>query len=477
VLCEELCKHRVPFALVDVEGEYPGLKEKYEVVWVGDDQTCDLEWDAVDIKELARHAPDLPPLLVDVSEAVDPRSTVAAVLGGIYQEVAARRTPYLLIVEEADRFVPQAGERLPILGEVARRGRKRGLGLLLATQRPSLVDKNVLSQCTNQLIGRLLIQNDLQAVAQFFPGHGLPKQLTGLAPGMFYALGGLSPLPTDVEIRARETPHGGFTPKLAHRLLRPASEILAKLRHAPAEAVGAQAGPLGLAPLVTPEAVPALVKRAKRFVLFGEGEAVGAVHLIWRSLVEIGVHAKRGLVKKRFATRYFTLDGVTGRGVDLHDRLELRAGLERLLGLKAEHLELLRTVPSDHDESVTDVASRIGMSTDVARKLIRALEEARLVRSSMVGRVKTLHRLVEVPDIPLSATALALESLGKLEGSAAESRLTQAQVEELVKGLWTDADLESFRPFVYPLYRVELARKGRRRTAWIDGRTGQSVHL
>ena len=37
VICEELCKSQVPFAIVDTEGEHSGLKEKYEVVLVGDD--------------------------------------------------------------------------------------------------------------------------------------------------------------------------------------------------------------------------------------------------------------------------------------------------------------------------------------------------------------------------------------------------------------------------------------------------------
>src|ERR1700751_5370848 len=46
VICEELCKEQVPFAIVDTEGEHSGLKEKYEVILVGDDEKCDLQWSA-----------------------------------------------------------------------------------------------------------------------------------------------------------------------------------------------------------------------------------------------------------------------------------------------------------------------------------------------------------------------------------------------------------------------------------------------
>src|SRR5271169_5956142 len=63
VICEELCKSQVPFAIVDTEGEYSGLKEKYELVLVGDDATCDLQWSSLDLGQLASQAPDIAPLI------------------------------------------------------------------------------------------------------------------------------------------------------------------------------------------------------------------------------------------------------------------------------------------------------------------------------------------------------------------------------------------------------------------------------
>src|ERR1700730_6866375 len=215
VICEELCKNKVPFVIIDVEGEYSGLKEKYEVIWLGDDENCDLRWkNKVDLKQLAKFAPECPPIVFDLSETYRPREKVNEFLIELYREISRRRRPYLVILEEADRFSPQVGERLPIFDEIARRGRKRGLGLMLCTQRPSLVDKNILSQCSNQLIGKMVIKNDLNAVAQFFAGRGPPNQLTGLTPGEFFALGGMAPQPEKVKIRPRETRHAGITPKL-----------------------------------------------------------------------------------------------------------------------------------------------------------------------------------------------------------------------------------------------------------------------
>ena len=228
VICEELCKSQVPFAIVDTEGEHSGLKEKYEVVVVGDDAACDLQWSSVDLassRARPRHSPARPGPLGDGATR---RRRSASSSRESTSEVERRRTPYLVIVEEADRFMPQNGERLPIFGEIARRGRKRGIGLMVCTQRPSLVDKNILSQCGNQLIGKLVIKNDLQAVAQFFSGHELPKHLTTLQPGKFFAMGGLSPAPRLVTIRKKDTHHGGSTPKLGTRVVKPFSPALTR---------------------------------------------------------------------------------------------------------------------------------------------------------------------------------------------------------------------------------------------------------
>src|SRR3972149_3173200 len=93
VICEELCKNQIPFALVDVEGEYSGLKEKYEAIWVGEDERCDLHWDNLNIEGLARQALDSPPLIVDLSETEDPRVKVDKLLSGLYKEVSRIRTP------------------------------------------------------------------------------------------------------------------------------------------------------------------------------------------------------------------------------------------------------------------------------------------------------------------------------------------------------------------------------------------------
>jgi DNA helicase HerA-like ATPase len=99
VICEELCKGAVPFAIVDTEGEYYGLKEKYQMIWVGDDQNCDLAWEGLDMAELAKEAPEIAPLILDLSDVIDPKSKIAEFLTALYDYISGHRTPYLIIVE------------------------------------------------------------------------------------------------------------------------------------------------------------------------------------------------------------------------------------------------------------------------------------------------------------------------------------------------------------------------------------------
>lgn len=473
VICEELCKNHVPFALIDIEGEYPALKEKYEAIWIGEEEQCDLRWSAIDLDELAKHALYSPPLILDLSDVSSPKEKVSKLLTGIYSEISKQRVPYLIVLEEADRFIPQSKDKLQIFDEIARRGRKRGLGLMLCTQRPSLVDKNVLSQCANQLIGKLVIKNDLQSVAQFFQSRGLPKQLTSLSPGMFYALGGMSPIPACIKIRKRITRHGGITPKLASRIVKPSKEVIERLLSIKVPAPDI----FGLPSTVAPNDVPLIIKRQKSFVIFGKEEIVTKVRLLYRPLIEVAVRIRKGTLRKKYETMSFVLDGITGKFAESAGKLSLREGLERFLGLAELQVNLLQKLHPEKDSSAEDIASRVGISTGMIRKPLSHLEAKRLVRSSKLGKVKVFRRLVDMPKIRLSEGRLVLEKVNPQQSEVELPRIKEVEVRDVVKGLIDGSDIENFKPFLYPIYEVELALKRKKRTILIDGRTGNEVQL
>jgi predicted transcriptional regulator len=470
VFCEELCKNAVPFALIDIEGEYSGLKKKYGVIWIGEEEKCDLSWSTLDVKELAKKALDIAPLILDVSEVEDPKGKIGEFLSEMFKEISARRTPYLIILEEADKFIPQVGERLKILEEVARRGRKRGLGLMLCTQRPSLVDKNVLSQCSNQLIGKLNIKNDLEAVSPFFLGHGLPKHLTTLSPGIFYALGGFSPIPIPVKIRLRETTHGGITPKLKDRVIQPAEEVLTRLRKFKMEKKV-----LGLSSLISLNDIPSIVKKEKRFIFFGEEEKIADVQFIVSPLVQLIVRIRTGLLKKRFDDRFFVLDGITGRFADLDEGLVFEEGMEQFIGLNQQQIEVLKILKTDKDSTVIDILGESKISESVIRGLLKFLENKRLISSYKNGKIRLYHRLVELPKIDLKEKMLSLENIDVQKAKIENIKLKEAEVREVVKGLFSGSDLVEFKTFFYPIYKVELILGRKKRVIWIDGRNGKKI--
>ncbi len=477
VICEELCKCGVPFAIIDTEGEHSGLKQKYDAVWVGDEQGCDLRWAGLDLGQLGAQAPDLAPLILDLSEAEEPKEKVANLLSSIYREVEKRRTPYLIVVEEADRFVPQNGDRVAIFGEIARRGRKRGVGLMVCTQRPSLVDKNILSQCGNQLIGKLVIRNDLQAVSQFFQSHELPKQLTALAAGRFYAMGGLSSSPRHVMVRSKETSYGGGTPKLGPREVKKFIQAGAALpQKASQGAPAGGSGVLGINPAFSEEDIPSIVKRDKSYVFFGKEEAVSGASLVLRPMVELGVTMRTGILRKRLEVRYLVLDGPTGRFVEMADSPVMYDGFQRLIDLSEEEIEILREMSWGKDMGVLEIANKVGVSKEMLRRPLRALEKARLVRSFQAGRSRIFRRVYDFPVLRWHDSELALERLGAA-GKAEQNQLSEEKLREVIKGLIQHAEVHEYREFVYPLFRVELVKRRKKRIVWLDGRTGNEARL
>ena len=123
--------------------------------------------------------------------------------------------PFLLVLEEAHNFCPQSGTTYTsrVLRTLSSEGRKFGLGLLVVTQRPAKVDKNVLSQCSTQIVMKLTNPLDVKAAISSVEGlDSAAADLIQLLPvGHAIVCGGGVPRPLVVEIRPRRTMHGGMS--------------------------------------------------------------------------------------------------------------------------------------------------------------------------------------------------------------------------------------------------------------------------
>lgn len=123
-------------------------------------------------------------------------------------------SPFFMLIEEAHNFCPERsfGEAIssPIIRTIASEGRKFGIGLCIITQRPARVDKNVLSQCSTQILMKITNPNDLKAISNSVEGitYETEASLMNLPIGSAL-ISGFVDVPLIVEIRKRRTRHGG----------------------------------------------------------------------------------------------------------------------------------------------------------------------------------------------------------------------------------------------------------------------------
>ena len=118
------------------------------------------------------------------------------------------RFPVHLLLEEAHRYIAQAPSRYPsdakyIYERIAKEGRKYGLFLLLASQRPNELSKTVLSQCSNFVIHRIQNPEDLSHIRQMTPhiSDVVLKRLPSLPKQHALVFGTSVNLPTTLRVR------------------------------------------------------------------------------------------------------------------------------------------------------------------------------------------------------------------------------------------------------------------------------------
>jgi hypothetical protein len=211
---------KVGLIIVDVEGEYASLREKFPFLIIGKDVPV--------VPEAAEFLADqvLGDELSAIIDGSDPNLDDAT-----FQEFVqrfflrflaletAKRKPYLAIFEEADELAPEHNFAKslcgPAINRLAKKGRKRGIGIVIVTQRPASVAKGVISQCRNKLIGQLDWDPDKDVVEKF---ARIPPEITGklatFERGEFYVSGDFVAKPCIVHVGPVITKHVGETPEV-----------------------------------------------------------------------------------------------------------------------------------------------------------------------------------------------------------------------------------------------------------------------
>jgi len=160
-------------------------------------------------------------VIVDLSLlASEVLENVTALIGRLIHEFLQRLSdpvsgvgrgefPVVLVLEEAQNYIRENRRSeedsisKQVFERIAREGRKFGLGLVVASQRPSEMSKTVLSQCNSFIVHRLQNPEDLRYFREIVPGvYGqLLDQLPALAPRTALVLGECVQAPALVEMR------------------------------------------------------------------------------------------------------------------------------------------------------------------------------------------------------------------------------------------------------------------------------------
>lgn len=180
--------------VLDPEGEFASLREKYDYVYV-----ARVDGDAV---AHPRSAALLAERLLElgVSAIIDlfelhPNDRVRFVRLFLEAMVNAPKKlwhPVLVVLDEAHMYAPEKGQAesaSAVIG-LCSLGRKRGFCAVLATQRIQKLSKDAAAECNNKMIGRTTLDIDMSRAGEEL---GFPKarlrELKDLDPGQFFVEG------------------------------------------------------------------------------------------------------------------------------------------------------------------------------------------------------------------------------------------------------------------------------------------------
>ncbi len=185
---------KVQQIIIDPEGEYATLRQigDYLIAGEGGDVPTDIKTAALLAKRIRQTGVSA---IIDVYELKPAQrgEYVAQFLNGLLGAPKKYWRDCLLLIDEAHVFAPQSRKSpsLAAVQDTAARGRKRRLGLIVATQRLAKLHNDVAAECRNRLIGQTGLKNDLRSAAEEMgvTYAEARKDLLLLKSGEFWAFG------------------------------------------------------------------------------------------------------------------------------------------------------------------------------------------------------------------------------------------------------------------------------------------------
>ena len=214
-IIEEVFGH-CGIVIIDPEGEYSSLREKYPFLIIGVDVPIQIETAELMAEQVLKNDVSV---ILDTSKERDDKEYVRKFLDQFFYLETTARKPYLLVVEESEDYGPEKGapgtaECLPILIAYAKKGGKRGIGCIFVGHRPAWISKGILSQCSNKALGKIE-STDFKALETYARvPESIIEKLPGFAPGEFCFVGDWVKEVSFVKVGNVKTTHLGMSPEI-----------------------------------------------------------------------------------------------------------------------------------------------------------------------------------------------------------------------------------------------------------------------
>lgn len=171
---------------------------------------------------------DMPVKNIDLSNV--PHDVAIPIIGVITKLVyEIQRTydtqtvhPITLVCDEAHVYIPNdfqlsASQRrmVEVFENIAKEGRKFGTTLLAASQRPSELNKTIMAQCANFIVGKMNNENDKSMIKGMMPegSESVIDETSMFLPGDVFVIGDAVPIPLKIHVElAHERPQSRTIP-------------------------------------------------------------------------------------------------------------------------------------------------------------------------------------------------------------------------------------------------------------------------
>ena len=227
VICEQLLEAGQPVIIIDLIGEHFTLRERFPVLIAASGQAP-----YADVKGLtADSAPRLAEfivehglsLILDLSHGrmVDRLRILGEFLEAFYRVEEKYRHPYVVVLDEAHRVLPEKGvvrlkeikkaqEKVEhYVYELSATGRHMAIGPVVVARRSAEISKLILSQCEVRILHKLVDPTDLKYASNWLTKEEI-ERLRSLKKGEAVVVGLGEPV--WIKVRSRLCSHGGETP-------------------------------------------------------------------------------------------------------------------------------------------------------------------------------------------------------------------------------------------------------------------------